>query len=259
MKQLFIMAAFAVILSTSCKKENNTISSDGDVTISFDAKVGNADFVLNQNTVIGERTYNFKGFRYWVSNIVLVKADGSEYAVPASYYLMEETNAVSVQDGTFTYPAKKREDIILKDIPRGDYKQIKFSIGIDAKHNDNLSLQAGELSQLSGMTNISWMWHTSYIFTSIQGTVNEGTVTRNFKAETGLNANYKTISVSLAQPLKIGSSSLAKMAFDVDVAKLLDAVDLITTPVVGASQAATMATIATNFATKVVTVKTGTL
>lgn len=251
------MAALAVILVTSCKKDNNSTETNGDVTLNFDAKVGNADFVLNQNMAIGSRTYNFKGFRYWVSNIVLVKADGSEYALPSSYYLLEETNAVTVQDGSFTYPAKKREDIVLKGIPKGDYKEVKFSIGIDATHNDNLSLQAGELSQLSGMTNISWMWHTSYIFTTLQGSVTEGATTKNFKAETGLNANYKTITITMQQPVKISSSSSAKISFAVDIAQLIDGVDLITTPVIGASQAAVMATLATNFATKAITAKPG--
>lgn len=255
MKQFIAMAALAVVLATSCKKDNTATETDGDVTLNFDAKLGNADFVLNQNTVIGSRTYNFKGFRYWVSNLVLIKADGSEYTVPASYYLLEETNAVTVQDGSFTYPAKKREDVELKNIPKGDYKQVKFSIGIDATHNDNLSLQAGELSQLSGMTNISWMWHTSYIFTTLQGTVIEGATIKNFKAETGLNANYKTVTVTLQQPVKISSASSAKISFAVDIAQLIDGVDLITTPVIGASQAAAMGTLATNFATKTITAK----
>jgi hypothetical protein len=254
MKKIFFLAAMSAMLFTSCKKETIIAEHEGDATISFDAKVGTTDFALNQNIVIGARTYNFKNLRYWVSNVSLIKADGSELVIPDSYFLVEETNAVAVQDGAYTYPAKKREDIILKDLALADYKQIKFSIGVDATHNDNLSIQAGELSQLSGMTNVSWMWHTSYIFTTLQGTVTEGATTKTFKAETGLNANLKTVTLDLPQNVKISSAKSTKISLSLDVAKVLDGIDLITTPVVGASQATVMAALATNYATKALSV-----
>lgn len=254
MKQLFAIAALAALLFTSCKKEEIISEHDGEATLSFDAKAGTADFALNQNTTINSRTYNFKNLRYWVSNVTFVKADGSEYSVPDSYFLLEETNAVTVQDGSYTYPAKKREDISIKNIPVAAYKQVKFSIGVDAAHNDNLSLQAGELSQLSGMTNVSWMWHTSYIFTTLQGTVTEGATTKTFKAETGLNANYKTLTLNLPQQVKISSSKSTKISINVDVAKILDGIDLVANPAIGASQATLMAALADNYATKAITV-----
>ncbi len=254
MKKILLMAAASAILFSSCKKETIISEHEGEATISFDAKVGSADFALNQNTTIGTRTYNFKNLRYWVSNVSLVKADGSEVSIPDSYFLVEETNAVTVQDGAYTYPAKKREDVILKSIPVADYKQIKFSIGVDANHNDNLSIQSGELSQLSGMTNVSWMWHTSYIFTTLQGTVTEGATTKTFKAETGLNANYKAVILDLPKNVKISSTKTTNIALSLDIAKVLEGIDLIATPTVGASQAAVMATLANNYATKAITV-----
>lgn len=247
MKKVLGIAALATALFTSCKKETIISEHNGEATIQFDAKVGAADFTLNQNTTIGGRTYNFKNLRYWVSNVVLVKSDGSEVAIPNSYYLLEETNAVTVQDGAYTYPAKKREDVLLKDIPVAEYKQIKFAIGVDAAHNENLSLQAGELSQLSGMTNVSWMWHTSYIFTTLQGTVTDGTTTKTFKAETGTNTNYKTVSLNLPQPVKISSAKSTTVALTLDIEKVLTGIDLITTPTVGAAQSAVMAQLTTNF------------
>lgn len=254
MKKIFYLTILAAFAFASCKKEEVISEHDGEATLSFDSKIGTSDFALNTNTTIGSRTYNFKNLRYWVSNVSLVKADGTEYSVPDSYFLLEETNAVDVQEGAYTYPAKKREDVQIKNIPMADYKQVKFSIGVDATHNDNLSIQAGELSQLSGMTNISWMWHTSYIFTTLQGTVTEGTTTKTFKAETGLNANYKTVTLNLPSNVKISSAKSTKIAVNVDVAKILDGIDLITTPTVGAGQATIMATLAGNYASKAITV-----
>lgn len=142
---------------------------------------------------------------------------------------------------------KKRESIALPNIPAGEYTGIKFSIGVAPKYNDNLSLQAGELSQLSGMTNISWMWHTSYIFTSLQGTVTEGATSKDFVAETGLNSNYKSVNISLTNKLNVAAASTSTLTLKMDVSKLFSGLDLISTPVIGASQAAAMTQLANNY------------
>ncbi|GEP98503.1 MbnP family protein [Chitinophaga cymbidii] len=161
MKKYILSAATAVALLSACSKDDDKTEYAGKATLTFDSRVGTEDFALNKDFTINSRTYQFTAFRYWISNVVLVRVDGSEYEVPASYYLIEELNKIAVQDGAFEYPAKKREDVTLSDIPLGEYKAVRFSIGVDQQHNDNLALQAGELSQLNGMTNVSWMWHTT--------------------------------------------------------------------------------------------------
>ena len=74
MKKIVSLAALVAILATACKKETVISEHNGEATLQFDALVGNADFTLNQNVTIGSRTYQFKNFRYWVSNLVFVKA-----------------------------------------------------------------------------------------------------------------------------------------------------------------------------------------
>lgn len=247
MKRILLSILSAGILFTSCTKDKEIIEAAGETQLTFDAKVGTADFALNTDFSIEGRTYRFNKLRYWISNLSLVDTKGNEYTVPNSYYLVEETAAVSVQDGDYTYPANKRESISLKSIPAGEYKTIKFSIGVDARYNDNLSLQSGELSQLNGMTNVSWMWHTSYIFTALGGTVTEGTTTKTIKAETGTNATFKSVSYNLPAAISIGSLKSTSVDFVLDVTKLFAGLDLVTTPTIGASQAAAMNTLATNY------------
>ncbi len=247
MKHILYSVALLSLVFTSCTKEENTAEMAGQATVSFDAKVGSSDFALNQNFTIGNRIYNFKQFRYWVSNVSLVDDKGAEYKIPNSYFLLEETGEVKTQEGAYTYPSNKREDVIISNIPVGNYKTVKFAIGVDAKYNDNLSLQAGELSQLSGMTNISWMWHTSYIFSSITGSVTEGSTTKNIKAETGLNSNFKTVTIDLPSAVRISSAQNRKVVLAVDLSKVLNGIDLITTPTVGAAQATVMSQLATNY------------
>lgn len=263
MKKLLTILSLSSILLASCTKDNQLTAvpqGDAKTTVSFDATFNGADFALNKNFKLGNKTFNFTKLRYWVSNVSLVNAAGTEVKIPGSYYLLEETNEIDLRGvnndaPTTIYPANKREDVILKEIPAGDYKTIKFSIGVDQKYNDNLSLQSGELSQLNGMTNVSWMWLTSYIFTSAAGTISDGTNTKQLLVETGLNSNYKTVSLDFPSTLKINMDKATKVVLNVDLAKAFDGIDLMATPVVGASQATVMATVANNYATKVFSVK----
>lgn len=262
MKKLLSIIGLSALLFTSCSKDKDaiTLQGEGKVTVTMDAVFGNQDFALNKDFTSSGITYNFSKFRYWLSNVVLVSATGQEIKVSGSYYLMEETGEIKLTGvnndlPTTIYPATKRESIVLKEIPAGDYKSIKFSIGVDQKYNDNMSLQSGELSQLNGMTNVSWMWLTSYIFTSAAGKVSDGTTTKTMLIETGLNANYKTISLNLPRKLSITSSALASIVVNADLSKATEGIDVMNNPVVGAAKATVMAAVANNYATKVFTVK----
>ncbi|MCX2574364.1 MbnP family protein [Pedobacter sandarakinus] len=263
MKKFLTSLTLAIGLFSSCSKEGDLIAttdSQGKTTLTFDATFNGTDFALNKDFTLGTKTFNFNKFRYWVSNVILVNAAGEDVKVAGSYYLIEETGAINLvgvnnEVSTTIYPATKREDVSLKEIPAGDYKAIKFGVGVDQKYNDNLSLQSGELSQLNGMTNVSWMWLTSYIFTSATGTVKDGATSKTLKVETGLNSNYKTVSLSFPQTIKIGSSKSSSIVLNVDLAKAFNGVDIIATPSVGAAQATAMATVANNYATNVFSVK----
>lgn len=253
MKQYFALIITATVF-TSCTKETVQITGDSETTLSIDARAGANDFTLNTPITIDGKTYEFTNLRYWISDLRLIPESGSEYAIPDSYFLLEETNAVSVQDGSFEYPANKREEIQIKNIPAGNYKSLKFFIGVDAQHNDNLSLQSGELSQLNGMTNVSWMWHTSYIFSTLKGKVTSGTETKNFVAETGLNANYKAVNLTLATPLVVAAGKQQKLKLNLDIAKVLDGIDVFANPTIGAGQAALMTQLASNYAEKAMSI-----
>jgi hypothetical protein len=247
MKRSLIIFAILFIALTSCKKETKGPVEthplyEDTVTISFDARVGNEDFALNKTFTINNRSYNFASLRYWVSNVVLVMADGSEYAIPQSYYLIQETNFSP-------YLPPKREDVVVNGIPAGNYKAVRFSIGVDSIHNSNLSLQDGELETGLGMDNgDGWTWATSYIFTAIGGNVGEGTNTKVFKIETGSNTNYKTVTLDIP---KTSAEKSTTLKVNVDVTKLFDGLDLMATPTINATTPALMATVSGNFATKV--------
>lgn len=248
-KQNLFFAAIAALVFTSCEKTEikeveKIVYADqtGALSLTFDARYGESDFELNKKypyqLVNSGGTYDmefeFSRLRYWVSNVKLIDNDNKEHAIADSYYLVEETNEIAVQHlvNGEKYPATKREEVIIKDIPSGEYKAIKFSIGVDQKYNDNIALTAGELGSLNGMgVSDGWMWFTSYKFLTLAGTIHwaEGTPTsKALSWETGSNELFDGAgkTVELTTPLKIDAQNSGKVTFNVDVKELLSATDL---------------------------------
>ena len=85
----------------------------------------------------------FTKFRYWFSNLVLVGDGIDDYALPDSYFLIEQTRDNS------------RLRLDLEGVPTGTYSGLRFSVGVDSDHNHSLDTLAGELSADVGM---SWSW-----------------------------------------------------------------------------------------------------
>lgn len=257
MKYFLTIIILSALFLSSCSKNAEpgiTPEAEGKATVVFDAIMGSSDFALEKDFTVNGSIWNFTQLRYWVSNIVLIKDNGDEFPVPNSYYLIEENKSAET-NSTHIYPENKRENVELIGIPAGEYKAIRFSIGVPERYNNNLSLQAGELSQLNGMTNVSWMWATSYIFTSLKGRVTDAGTSRAIKIETGLNVNYKTLSLTLPNTVRISSSKPTSIVLNADVSKITDGLDVMVASSVGASQPAAMSSVSANFAGKVFTVK----
>lgn len=248
-----MLALVSIVLLSSCEKDE-AAAEPRQLQIKFDNMMGNEDFQLQKNYIINGRNYKFENFRYWISNMRLQKEDGSWHTISNSYYLIEETGTIDIQEGQFKYAARKREDVTLKDIEEGRYKAIEFGIGVDKEKNDNLSITAGELSQLNGMTNVSWMWHTSYIFSSLTGMI-ENNTTKVLKLETGLNDNYRTVKLNLPSTIAVETGKNATISLKANILTLLQTFDTWEKPRVGAQETQEMQAISNNFTTKFFTIK----
>lgn len=252
------LALIALIFLNSCSSDDDTAAAISDVNgnaqINFDSKVGTADFALNTPFTIAGQSIQFDRLRYWVSDVKLVSDKNETYSVANSFFLMEETTEILVQQ-KFTYAAKKREVINLNEVPSGSYTKLIFSVGVDATHNDNMSIQNGELSQLNGMTNVSWMWHTSYIFSSLIGKNVSTETPVAISVETGLNDNFRTVEITLPMPLVVSNSKTAKLNLNVDLLNIIKDIDLVANPKVSASKPELMTKVADNFKNIVFTVK----
>ncbi|MGO1245499.1 MbnP family protein [Sphingobacterium sp. JB170] len=116
-KEFFSIASLAMV--ASCSKDTGLVEVvGGDLSIAFDNVVGNENFALDKAFDIDGKIYRFNSFRYWgVSNIRLQKQNGEWIEIPNSYYLIEETKDILIQDGAYTSPARKRGQINLQKLP----------------------------------------------------------------------------------------------------------------------------------------------
>ena len=160
----FSLSTFAIIftlaaLSLAGCKENepvpDTTSKTGTLDLEFEQRVGAAPLELSTRSYSTPSGDQFKitTFRQYISNIKLTKADGTQYVLPESYYLLDAAVSTS-------------KNLELKDIPVDDYTGITFTVGVDSTRNVS-GAQTGALDPNNGMF---WTWNSGYIYTKLEGT-----------------------------------------------------------------------------------------
>lgn len=159
--QLSLYLLGSALIFTSCDKNNDEITGTGSVTLHFDNRAGADEFVFGQNyTLPNGQQFNYSMFNYYVSNFVLVKADGTTYTVPqdSCYFLVKESDLAT-------------QEVTLNNIPAGDYTSVRFMIGVDSlKSVSDISERTGDLDPAGAGANAYWGWNTGYIFVKIEGT-----------------------------------------------------------------------------------------
>jgi hypothetical protein len=150
----------------------------GDVNLLIRFVVEGRPLQLEQPYALAAGEVRVRAIRYWLSQLSLIADNGRSADVADSYYLMEARGQQALRGGTqapITLPAKQRELIVLPRVATNAYSKIAFNVGVDAPHNDDLSLAAGELTVLQNMASMQWNWFTSYIFTQFQAGIADET------------------------------------------------------------------------------------
>lgn len=156
-----LLLFFIVLFLGSCS-EPEIHEGPGTLTLHFDNVVSNANLQLNTSNTpyINSKSepYKITTLRYYISNIKIKREDGSVYEDEvksdgsAGYYLVDESNTDS-------------QDIVMKNVPKGNYLEITFTIGVDANQL-NLGAQTGALDPVHGLF---WSWNSGYIFMQVEG------------------------------------------------------------------------------------------
>ncbi|QQT47723.1 hypothetical protein I6I97_06665 [Sphingobacterium multivorum] len=107
--------------------------------------------------------YQFSELKYVISNIRLIKADGSE--IPYNVNDLDKGATVIDQAKAATL------NYVLSNIPVGEYKQIKFGLGVKQEINtlDQLRFPVFYATAGANDTKMHWEWGTGYRFTKLEG------------------------------------------------------------------------------------------
>lgn len=210
--QLFLALSLLSFSFSSCKTDADAEPQVGKLAIEMEHVVGSNALVMNAampnyTTPSGDK-FSVNTLRYYISNIRLRKEDGSEYAQPESYYLVDGARADS-------------KVLSLENVPAGDYTGITFTIGVDAARN-TAGVQQGALAP----SDMFWSWNTGYIFLKLEGRSPEagsGAFTYHVGGFEGANNAIRTVSPAFPTGTKllIRADHSPEMHLKVDVMKIL--------------------------------------
>ncbi|MBC6698138.1 MbnP family protein [Hymenobacter puniceus] len=190
---------------TACKKDE----AAGSLTLNVSNMVGNEVLELSRpvpyRTLAGDE-FTVTTFRYYLSNIKLKKADGSEFVQPESYYLLDEA-----------LPASK--SITISNVPAGTYTSVAFTIGVDSARN-----VTGPRTGALEPSDMLWVWNTGYINTKLEGRSPQSPNTAIIFHVVGFSSPTNTIrSVAPSlngSALQIGQGRTAQLQIRADILKM---------------------------------------
>lgn len=269
-----VIATTAIAALSSCSKDNNTpqpakpnsgqeekptpeLQGNGKITLQFENYVGEEKLTLGADANAAKaytsngQTLKFSEVKYVITNIVLVKADGTKVAyhtedLDKGGFLINQENTASLSP-------------ILSEIPEGDYKGIEFGLGVKRELN-NLSLQdkfpnfyrlTGSFKQAQIM---HWEWANGYRFVKLEGWYSNATATNDtlsihmgsaFKGtkvvgedkkvkeikDEYLNVDrdaFRFISLDFPKTLSVKKGATAKVTIKADLDKLVNGTNKIT-------------------------------
>ncbi len=197
--------------SANNSASSGMMGSPGSATLRFSNVFDGAPLTLGtEYATADDEPFSFSMIRYWVSNVTLSGA--GEHADPDSYYLVEAT------------AGKTRTDVTLENIPPGEYTSVTFGLGVDAAHNHSTDVFVGELSTAVDM---DWGWNSGFIFVKTEGQYfNDGSQTlRAFAAHIGTDANYKTVTLPLPQPITVDGAAHPVVTIQLEASALANGFD----------------------------------
>ncbi len=160
MKKIIPVLAVLAIVFLGCKKDDPKPDpvdpgpqEQGTVSLDFRNMVGDQDLVFNQYYLNPSAdSFKVSKFNYYISNVVLVKADNSTFVQPESYFVVRHPDI---------------RKLTLTNVPPGTYNRIRLLIGVDSTRNTS-GAQTGGLD-LASNGDMFWSWNSGYIFMKIEG------------------------------------------------------------------------------------------
>jgi hypothetical protein len=165
----YLLLSVAALAFASCSNDDEPAANN--VTLEFNNTFKNTPIVLGNasataatvNTSAAGQLHHFSELKYVISNIRLIKEDGTE--IPYNVNDLDKGASVIDQSKVATL------SYVLSNIPSATYKQIKFGLGIKQDQNTLNQTKFPNFYVTAGAndTEMMWEWGTGYRFTKIEG------------------------------------------------------------------------------------------
>ena len=229
----YVMLAAISLAFVSCSKDDDTNPVANEVRLEFKNTFGDTEIVLGEatsstatkNTSEAGQVHHFSELKYVISNIRLIKEDGTEVPYNINDLDKGATIVNHAKPTTLNY--------VLSNIPTGKYKQIQFGLGVRSDLNtlDQVRFPNFYASAGANDTETMWEWGTGYRFTKIEGFYDtdnkEMSIHTGSTIEDDENGNhiqgvdaYRNIILDLPQNAAVGVNA-PKIIIKADFDKLL--------------------------------------
>ncbi|MEM8531336.1 MAG: MbnP family copper-binding protein [Chloroflexota bacterium] len=166
---LFFVAVFVFVIAGCGTAANNT---EGDITLQFALQANGEDVACTtEYTDIGAggNTITFTDARFYVSNINLIAADGTETPLELEQdglWQHEDVALLDFEDGSGGCSTGNQDmrSTVVGTVPPGRYTQVKFDLGVPFELNHLDTAVAPSPLNLPAMW---WSWQAGYKFVRI--------------------------------------------------------------------------------------------
>lgn len=215
LKSFLPLILVLLVFVSACDDDNDQPQT---VNINLNGQVGTQPLqFLTDYVTAGGRRYHFTKFSFYISNVSLIRADGTKELVK------------DVELFDFKTPV-----VISGDVPRGEYTGLEFGVGLDSLQNaqDPTSFAAEHPQSYARAP--YWGWASKYIFAQIEGKAAPNatdTPDQNFLYHTGLDSLYRIVTIT--KNIEVGSEA-EEIDITVQADKLFESehtIDIIAEPI----------------------------
>ena len=144
-------------------------SNTQEVTITFDGRVGNEPFSCEESySGLGssEATVTPTDFRFYVSNVALIDAEGNPVPVELEQDDKWQYQNVALLDfedktGACANGTVETRNVVVGTVPQGDYQGLQFTLGVPSQLNhEDAAIAPSPLN----LTSMWWNWQGGYKF-----------------------------------------------------------------------------------------------
>lgn len=228
-----ILAVVSFIIISCSKSDHQSVANN--ISLHFNNTFKNNTIVLGGaasmdatiNISEKDQAHHLSELKYVVSNVRLVKVDGTE--IPYNVNDLDKGATVINQ----AKPASL--NYVLKNIPVGEYRQLKFGLGVKHEINtvDQVRFPVFYAAAGANDTDMMWQWATGYRFAKIEGSY--GAENNAFQIHIGSTLNgtggqpetytqgvdaYRDITLDLTTTALVGANA-PKIRIKADFDKLL--------------------------------------